>query len=181
MPENIYSCCSFRSVSSTVIFNLMLLHYIEPYLRAHILSPEKRIKRRYQWRRTEKYCPVIHPKELPEKNKHMSCRSDGHLPGGTFQSSLSTHRFSDSICTQGVLAALRLFRTKETNPRSPPQSTAQVGAPLQIALKGKAPGQLTAQSLRLRTDGARNPRVLQKHALLPENYSKSLVIKLTNT
>ncbi|VCX42465.1 unnamed protein product, partial [Gulo gulo] len=96
-------------------------------------------------------------------------------------SSLSTHRFSDSICTQGILAALRLFRTKETNPRSPPQSTAQVGAPLQIALKGKAPGGLTAQSLRLRTDGARNPRVLQKRALLPENYSKGLVIKLTNT
>lgn len=140
MPGNIYSCCSFQSVSSTVIFNLMLPHYIELYLRAHILSQEERIKRRYQWKTTEKYHPVIHPKELPEENKPVSCRSEGHLPGGTFQSSLSTHRFSDFICTQGILATLRFFRSKETNARSPPQSTAQVGAPLQFPLVGKAPG-----------------------------------------
>ena len=69
----------------------------------------------------------------------MYCRSDDHLPGGTFQSSLSTLRFSDFICTQGIMATPRLFRTKETNPRSPPESIAQGVVTLQIPPVGKPP------------------------------------------
>lgn len=93
----------------------------------------------YQQWVTEDYSPVIHPKDLLEENEHLSYRSVSHVPRGTFQGFPSTLRFSDFTCIQGIVATLRLSRTKLTNPRKPPQSTIPVPAGSKLETSGKSP------------------------------------------
>lgn len=139
MPENIYSCWSFQSVRSTIIFNLLC--YIEFYMSAHIHLQEEGMKIKAVSAMSDwGLQPLSSTLKIFQKkiNTYPIGQSAMYIEV-LFQGSPSTLRFSDFICIQGIVATLRLSRTKLTNPRKPPQSTIQSQQVPNWRPVGKAP------------------------------------------